>query len=169
MFGAFRRYFSTDLAIDLMEVRVVPDIAMEADPNTGMVVGETQAFPDGTYWDTYRIGGTSLASPLLAGVDAVAGQRAGRPIGFANPLYYSLLGSGALHDLRAPSAPVYQVRTDYTNGLDSSGGYTYKLQTIDTQTSTLHDTRGYDDETGVGSPNGTAFFNGVAAAMRHHR
>jgi len=160
---------ASDSMVNGTPMRVVPDIAMDADPNTGMIVGETQVFPDGTYWDTYRIGGTSLASPLLAGVDAVAGQRAGRPIGFANPLYYSLLGTGALHDLRAPSSPVHQVRTDFTNGLDSSGGYTYKLQTIDTQTSTLHDTRGYDDETGVGSPGGTAFFKGVAAAMRHHR
>ena len=47
-------------------MRTVPDIAMDADPNTGMIVGETQVFPDGTYWDQYRIGGTSLASPLLA-------------------------------------------------------------------------------------------------------
>jgi subtilase family serine protease len=158
-----------DSTVNGKAMRVVPDIAMDADPNTGMIVGETQVFPDGTYWDTYRIGGTSLASPLLAGVDAVAGQRAGRPIGFANPLYYSLLGTSALHDLRAPSAPVHQVRTDYVNGLDPSGGYKYQLETIDTQTSTLHDTRGYDDETGVGSPNGTAFFNGVAAAVHHHR
>src|SRR5262249_22573683 len=48
-------------------MRAVPDIAMDADPNTGMIVGETQVFPDGTYWDQYRIGGTSLSSPLLAG------------------------------------------------------------------------------------------------------
>ncbi|HEX7738038.1 MAG TPA: S53 family peptidase [Marmoricola sp.] len=160
-------YYQEGVVPDSMSVlngqrmRTVPDISMPADPNTGMVVGETQEFPDGTYWDTYRIGGTSLASPLLAGVDAVAGQKAGHPLGFANPLYYSMLGSNALHDLRAPSSPVYQVRTDYVNGLDASDGYKFQLQTIDDQSSTLHDVRGYDDETGVGSPNGTAFFNAV--------
>ena len=42
-------------------MRVEPDISMEADPATGMLVGETQTFPDGVYYDTYRIGGTSLA------------------------------------------------------------------------------------------------------------
>ncbi|MBO0842492.1 MAG: S8/S53 family peptidase [Nocardioides sp.] len=147
--------------------RVLPDVALVGDPNTGMLVGETQAFPDGTYYDTYRIGGTSLSSPLFAGVAAIAGQAAGRPIGFANPLLYSLSGSSAIHDIVTPKSPLYQVRTDYTNGLDSSGGYTYKLEDIDVQTSTLHDTKGYDDETGVGSP--SASFYAAVAAKLHHR
>ena len=67
-------------------MRAVPDIAMAADPNTGFEVGETQVFPDGTYWDQYRIGGTSLSSPLLAGVVAVADQAHGHSLGFINPL-----------------------------------------------------------------------------------
>ena len=139
-------------------MRAVPDIAMDADPNTGMIVGETQVFPDGTYWDQYRIGGTSLSSPLLAGVVAVASQAHHHPLGFINPLYYRLLGSSALHDTVAPTSPVAQVRTDYANLLDNSQGKTYKLQTIDVQSSTLHDIPGYDDETGVGTPRGPAFF-----------
>ncbi len=73
-------------------MRVIPDIAMDGDANTGMLVGETQTFPDGTYYDEYRIGGTSLSSPLEAGVIAVANQVAGHPLGFVNPLYYKLLG-----------------------------------------------------------------------------
>jgi len=148
-------------------MRVVPDVALEGDPNTGMEVGETQVFPDGTYYDTYRIGGTSLSSPLFAGVAAVAGQAAGRPIGFANPLLYSLKGTRALHDEVAPRQPVYQVRTDYVNGLDASDGLKYQLQQIDVQTSTLHDVKGYDDETGVGSPNGPTFFSTVSAKLGH--
>jgi subtilase family serine protease len=139
-------------------MRAVPDIAMDADPNTGMIVGETQVFPDGTYWDQYRIGGTSLSSPLLAGVVAVANQVHRHPLGFINPLYYRLLGSSALHDTVAPTSPVAQVRTDYTNFLDNSQGKFWRLQTVDVQTSTLKDTPGYDDETGVGTPRGPAFF-----------
>jgi len=139
-------------------MRAVPDIAMDADPNTGMIVGETQVFPDGTYWDQYRIGGTSLSSPLLAGVVAVANQVHHHPLGFINPLYYRLLGSSALHDTVAPTSPVAQVRTDYTNFLDNSQGKFWRLQTVDVQSSTLHDTPGYDDETGVGTPRGPAFF-----------
>ena len=143
-------------------MRAVPDIAMPGDPNTGFEVGETQVFPDGTYWDQYRIGGTSLSSPLMAGVVAVADQVNRRPLGFINPLYYRLLGTSALHDITAPSSPVAEVRTDYANFLDNTQGYLFRLRTADVQTSTLHDTRGYDNETGVGTPNGPAFFFGAA-------
>src|SRR6266487_1585021 len=139
-------------------MRAVPDIAMDGDPNTGFLVGETQVFPDGTYWDQYRIGGTSLSSPLLAGVVAVASQAHHHPLGFINPLYYRLLGTSALHDTVAPTSPVAQVRTDYTNCLDNSQGKFWRLQTVDVQSSTLHDTPGYDNETGVGTPLGPAFF-----------
>ena len=43
--------------------------ALDADPTTGMLIGQTQTFPDGAYYGEYRIGGTSLASPLFAGHD----------------------------------------------------------------------------------------------------
>ena len=59
--------------------RAVPDIAMDGDPTTGMLVGETQNFPldeplrpGRGHYGEYRLGGTSLASPLMAGVQAVA-------------------------------------------------------------------------------------------------
>jgi subtilase family serine protease len=145
------------------KMRSVPDIAMPADPNTGMRVGETQTFANGTYWDTYRIGGTSLASPLEAGVIAVADQAAGRSLGFVNPLYYKLIGTPALHDIVAPKHPVAQVRTNWANGVNSGMGKTYELGTIDVQSSTLHSTKGYDDETGVGTPDGPWFFAAMAA------
>ncbi|HKS98066.1 MAG TPA: serine protease, partial [Rugosimonospora sp.] len=140
-----------------------PDISMPGDPNTGFIVGETQVFPDGTYWDQYRIGGTSLSSPLLAGVIAVADQYAHRSLGFVNPLYYRLQGSRALHDIVAPGSPVAQVRTDFVNGVDNSAGKRFRLQTIDVP-STIHSTPGYDDETGVGTPNGPLFFLGLLIA-----
>ena len=148
-------------------MRAVPDISAAGDPNTGFEVGETQVFPDGTYWAQYRIGGTSLSSPLMAGVVAVADQYTHRSLGFINPLYYRLIGTSAVHDITAPSSPVAQVRTDYANFLDNSAGYLYRLQTIDVQSSTLHDTKGYDDETGVGTPDGPSFFLGLLAATRH--
>jgi len=46
---------------------------MDADPTTGMLIGETQNFslssrfgPAGVHYGEYRVGGTSLASPLIA-------------------------------------------------------------------------------------------------------
>jgi subtilase family serine protease len=145
-------------------MRAVPDISAAGDPNTGFEVGETQVFPNGTYWDQYRIGGTSLSSPLIAGVVAVADQFAHKSLGFINPLYYKLLDTPALHDITAPKSPQAQVRTNYANSVDASAGLTYELQTIDVQQTTLHDTPGYDDETGVGTPNGPAFFLGLVIA-----
>jgi subtilase family serine protease len=39
--------------------RGVPDVAALGDPQTGLLVGQTQAFPDGNYYDEYR-----LAAPV---------------------------------------------------------------------------------------------------------
>lgn len=58
--------------------RVVPDIAAIADPNTGFLVGQTQTFPDGSEkYSEYRIGGTSLAAPVIAAVQALAQEARG--------------------------------------------------------------------------------------------
>ena len=149
-------------------MRTVPDISMPGDPNTGFLVGETQVFSDGTYWDQYRIGGTSLSSPLLAGVIAVADQLTHRSLGFVNPLYYKLLGTPAVHDIVAPKGPFAQVRTNFTNKVDATGGRTFILQTIDVQTTTIHSTPGYDAETGVGSPHGPLFFLALPIAKYLH-
>ena len=132
--------------------RAVPDIAAIADPNTGYLIGETQTFPDGTArYSEYRIGGTSLASPIVAGIMALANQAAGHPLGFANPLLYSLAGSTSFTDVTNPPATVAMVRVDYVNGVDASNGTTVSLRTAN-QTLSLVTTPGWDDVTGLGSP-----------------
>ena len=79
---------------------------MDADPTTGMLVGQTQSFPDGAYYDTYRTGGTSVSSPLFAGMMALADQKAGKAHGFADPALYAAAGTGAFRDVgvRSPRA-----------------------------------------------------------------
>jgi len=135
--------------------RAVPDIAAVADPNTGYLIGETQTFPDGTVkYSEYRIGGTSLSCPLMAGIMALADQAAGHPHGFANPLFYSLAGSAAFTDIVNPQSTVAVVRTNYVNGVDASDGLAYVLRTMN-QTLSLHTTPGYDDVTGLGTPTGS--------------
>jgi len=143
--------------------RVVPDVSALGDPNTGMLVGQTQTFPDGTVkYDEYRIGGTSLASPLFAGIMAIADQAAGRPHGFANPALYKLYGSKALYDPK-PKTGVGVVRNDYVNSVDATDGITTTLRSIDVTTGTILRARtGYDDITGVGSPNGLSFIKGLS-------
>ena len=161
-------------------MRVEPDISMEADPATGMLVGETQVFPNGTYYDQYRIGGTSLASPLFAGVIARADQTAGHPLGFVNPALYSLYGqSGAIHDV-LPAVKQDQSRADYANSIGPGDGFLFTTRIIDyqgdetfcaTDSGTACSTRqvaipttpGYDGMTGLGSPT-----NGFVGALAGH-
>jgi subtilase family serine protease len=145
-------------------MRVVPDIAALGDPTTGMLVGQTQTFPDGSVaYSEYRIGGTSLSSPLMAGFMALVQQRAGRVIGFANPLIYAKAGTAAYHDV-TPATGLGAVRSDYVNGVDPSGGYRYTLRSLsDDAPLTIHTRAGYDDVTGVGTPNGAAFLAGLSS------
>ena len=132
--------------------RAVPDIAAVADPNTGYLIGETQTFPDGSVkYSEYRIGGTSLSSPLIAGIMALANQAAGHPLGFVNPLLYGLAGTSAFTDVVNPSSTVAMVRSNYVNGVDASNGLSYVLRTAN-QTLSLQTTPGYDDVTGLGTP-----------------
>jgi kumamolisin len=72
--------------------RGVPDVAADADPNTGYRI-----LLDG---QRVTIGGTSAAAPLWAGLTARLNQRLGAKVGFLNPLLYSHLGpAAALRDV----------------------------------------------------------------------
>jgi len=129
---------------------------MVGDPNSGMLEGQTQTFPDGSVqYGEYRIGGTSLSSPLFAGLMALADQAAGHPHGFANPALYAAAAFGGYHDIVNPTSTVAVVRVDFNNSVDASGGTTTSLRTAN-QTGTLHTIAGYDDVTGVGTPIGAA-------------
>jgi subtilase family serine protease len=132
--------------------RAVPDIAMDADPTTGMLVGETQNFADtGVGYGEYRIGGTSLASPLFAGLQADAQTGRGR-IGFASPMIYALHhGHSDIYFDATPQGDAGNIRSDFKNGLNTAGGIRYTVRTFN-QDSSLTTGPGWDDVTGVGSP-----------------
>ncbi len=127
--------------------RVVPDVAMDGDPYTGMLEGQTV---DGVYTE-YGIGGTSLACPLFVGLQATA-QGKGNAIGFANPTLYHLDAS-AFRDVRTHRTPI-----GVTN---PSGSYLVTLG----KDSTLSTSEGYDNVTGRGTPDGTAFLSAEWAAV----
>jgi len=118
-------------------LRVVPDMSMDADAQSGMLIGLTQTFPNGTYYDQFKEGGTSLASPMLAGVIADADQAAGQPLGFLNPALYKAEKQtpSAFNDILAPTSPnsAAVIRVDYANGVDVGGGYVLSLRAIDYQ------------------------------------
>ena len=146
-------------------MRAVPDVSALGDPNAGMLVGETQTAPDGSQvYDEYRIGGTSLASPLYAGMFALAEQKAGHEYGLANPVLYGTRAASI--DITKDDRAAYpgDVRSDYVNGVDASNGYSYTARYFDADEQlTIHVRPGYDDVTGVGVPNGQSWLDAVAA------
>jgi hypothetical protein len=117
-------------------LRVIPDVSMDADAQSGMLIGLTQTFPGGTFYDQFKEGGTSLASPLMAGVIADADQAAGGPLGFLNPvLYKASKTASTFDDVRAPANPnaTAVVRVDFADGVDAMDGYAVSLRAIDYQ------------------------------------
>ncbi|GMA62557.1 kumamolisin [Alicyclobacillus fastidiosus] len=103
--------------------RGVPDVAGDADPDTGY-----QVLVDG---QTLAIGGTSAVAPLWAGLIAIANHTLGHPVGFLNPILYGLPSAdGAFHDITSGNNDVngtdgaYQARPgwDACTGLGSPNG-----------------------------------------------
>jgi subtilase family serine protease len=140
--------------------RVVPDISMDGDPNTGMLVGQTQQFPgSGVQYGEYRIGGTSLSSPLFAGLMALADESAGSAHGFINPTLYTLAGTSAVTDVVHVNAA--DVRNDYNNSVDAKKGTTTSVRTFDFLGLAIATTPGYDNTTGLGVPNGIDFLTHI--------
>ncbi|MFB8039413.1 protease pro-enzyme activation domain-containing protein [Streptomyces sp. NPDC056004] len=153
-------------------MRTAPDIAAVADPNTGFLVGQTQTMPDGSLgYDEYRIGGTSLAAPVIAGVQALAQQaRHGLPIGFANPAIYARYDSKVYHDVTdhplGANRDLAVVRVDYANGVDAADGLLTSVRSLGKDAS-LKAVRGYDDVTGVGTP-AAGYVNSYRFPFRRH-
>ncbi len=123
--------------------RVVPDVAMLADPDTGFIIGLTQ---NGRYRES-ATGGTSLACPLFAATMALAEQNAHKAIGFANPRLYKNRAK-AFRDI----APLPQPQAAI---IPSSQGNI--IVTIDFPGQAIQTAVGYDNVTGLGAPDGENF------------
>jgi kumamolisin len=94
--------------------RGVPDVAGDADPNTGwsVVVDGAQAV----------FGGTSAVAPLWAGLIARLNEGRATPLGFVNPALYA--APSALHDITKGSNGAYKAAKgwDACTGLGSPNG-----------------------------------------------
>ncbi len=161
-------------------LRVVPDISLDADAGTGFLIGLTQTFPNGksSYTQT-RYGGTSVASPLLAGIVADIDQTAGTQTGFLNPTFYKLdrTKAGTIYDVLAESGLQANYRRDYADAIvPGVKGYFQSVRELywpgpemycdgtgncASRPNTLSAFKGYDSLTGLGSP-GANFIGNVA-------
>ena len=160
--------------------RVTPDIGMDADPYTGFLFGETftisatavantgcTAINDKVEYCEGGIGGTSLASPMFAGVLALVNQARTSnnlpAIGFANPTLYTLktgtpgAKAAPITDILAPDSPQSvlrgyvatpdQLRLVTINSAPGCGSVCEGLDDVFNNV-----TPGYDNVTGVGVP-----------------
>jgi kumamolisin len=98
--------------------RAVPDVAMNADPRTGCVL----RFPDPG--DPNRrqdvAGGTSMGTPMCAGLIAQINQALGKAVGYVNPYLYNSVDTGrAFEDIKHGDNGAYQAH----DGWDACTGF----------------------------------------------
>jgi kumamolisin len=97
--------------------RGVPDVAGDADPQTGY-----QVRVDG---QSLVIGGTSAVAPLWSGLIALLNEKLGKPLGFLQPTLYGLAASTkALNDITQGSNGAFAAAAgwDAATGLGSPEG-----------------------------------------------
>ena len=118
--------------------REVPDVALDANPDSGYVLRVTG--PTGTVWA--QGGGTSASAPLMAAitadVDTASAAAGGAPLGFANPFLYA--HPAVFHDLTVGSNSEIGLNLPFPAGT------------------------GYDMSTGLGSPDGSVLAQALIAA-----
>ena len=80
--------------------RGVPDVAGDADPQTGYSV-----LVDGKQ---ITVGGTSAVAPLWTGLLALINQSIGKPVGFINPILYAKTSAPAFRDIVSGNNGAYK-------------------------------------------------------------
>jgi len=168
--------------------RQQPDISAVGDPSTGVAVVLPDVVGTTVYWTLGIVGGTSVATPVISAMTALADQQGRHLIGQLAPLA-ARMPSWALTDIRplGNSEPIVAATDTLTgqklnspvvspaglaflptgtNGIEqffiNGAEFDYGIITYGHDTSlTVHP--GWDNVTGYGEPNGSAFL--AAAAL----
>lgn len=126
-------------------MRLVPDLSVMGDPSTGFIEfytgSDTGVCSQNCYSSWTSIGGTSIGSPLVSAMTAVAAQACGvARLGFLNPALYAMARANTgFIDVTTGNNDLYGV------GVFSAGP-------------------GFDEASGLGSPDPASFFTGLCPA-----
>lgn len=120
-----------------LSFRGLPDVAMDASLETGAIVYSNTQAANGSCSSGCITGGTSLASPLAAGVFARLQSTHGNRLGFAAPLFYKNFSTHAAGALNA-GPPPWQPDGGFRDIVSGSNGLYAAAP-------------GYDYTTGLGS------------------
>jgi subtilase family serine protease len=170
--------------------RQVPDISMNADPDTGVEIIVTPDSVPGNSQFVEVFGGTSLSTPMFSGVWAIANQAfqqaGGVSLGQAAPILYRL-PDDAIRDvnveeedtlfnvqgiiLNPPSPPTFESAAPLAQPLENTRRFVSALFQSPVSTrwdvftfgtdSSLTTGPGWDNVTGLGTPNGERFIRAV--------
>ena len=119
--------------------RDVPDVSVDADPNTGVAVYDSKTYQGQKGW--FQVGGTSLGAPAWASLFALANQERASTstLGLTD-------GHAALHNLA------------------TGGGYATNYRDITIGSNGYPAGTGYDPVTGLGSPMANNLVPGLAGS-----
>jgi subtilase family serine protease len=132
--------------------RGMPDLSLSAAKNGAVVIHFTFVRPESPW---HLAGGTSVASPLFAGVVAIADQLAGRRLGWLNPRLYRL-NSGIVDITQGDNAFTFCASEPSTCGTPSE---------VDTTVPGFAARPGYDLASGLGTIDANQL---VRALAEHH-
>ena len=169
------------------DFRLLPDIAFDADSFTGVEIVIFDPSVGGQVVEV--IGGTSLACPMFSALWAVANQAVGAPLGQAAPMLYGL-PADAITDIvdetsannatgvirNPPNSKTIETADDLAAPLENTVNYVSALYNSPFSTrwfvitfgtdSSLTTGVGWDNVTGLGTPNGLTFIQDVMAAAK---
>jgi subtilase family serine protease len=166
--------------------RQLPDVSWLADPYTPAVIAITVLGQVPTLqWQVW--GGTSVACPMFSALWAIANQEAGAPLGQAAPYLYSL-PAGAVYDIvpltsknNVTASIQESTGTNKYTAAEVAGVSSGKFVSAIWDDADLQDTalvisfgtdsglktaKGWDNVTGVGTPNAKAFADSFAPAKQ---
>ncbi len=166
--------------------RLLPDISYLADPDTGVEVlcaGSSCFGINSSEIYVTPVGGTSLSCPMFSALWAIADQKSGHSLGQAARSIYDLPPS-AISDIVPVSSPfnasgtitvghrtyyesAYQLvlpetPKPFVSAIFDYEGVGWFVLSFGTDSS-LYTKPGWDDVTGLGTPNGLEFVNAVAS------